>query len=79
MSALEHLFYLNEATIEEKVALARFYADTGVNKERGRKLIEEAVRVQPDNAEFKELEDRLGKSAASRPTGPKITIVRKRH
>jgi tetratricopeptide (TPR) repeat protein len=78
MSALERLFYMNEASIEEKVALARFYADTGVNKDRGRKLIDEAVRVQPDNEEFKKLKERLGKSDSERkPQGPKIQIVRK--
>ena len=77
MSALEHLFYMNEATVEEKVALASLYAETGVNKDRGRKLIEEAVRVQPDNAAFKEVKDRLGKAPV--PRAPGVVIVRKKH
>ena len=53
--------------------------DTGVNKDRGRKLIEEAVRVQPDNAEFKELKDKLGKAPSTKPAGPGVIIVRKKH
>ncbi len=77
MSALERLFFLNEATIEEKVALAQLYADTGVNKDRGRKLIEEAVRVQPDNAAFKGLKDKLGAAPAKKPAS--VIIVRKKH
>ena len=78
MSALERLFFMNEATIEEKVALATLYADTGSQTERGKKLMNEAVRVQPDNARFKELKARLSKAGGGNGNKGGVQIIRKK-
>jgi len=77
MSALERLFFLNEATIEEKIALATLYVDTGSHTERAKKLVAEAIRVKPDNPRAKELKARLGKlGGGANPGG--VTIIRKK-
>jgi tetratricopeptide (TPR) repeat protein len=77
MSALERLFFMNEATIAEKVALATLYVDTGSHTERAKKLITEALRVQPDNRRAKELKSRLAKVAGGSNKGG-VQIIRKK-
>jgi len=65
MSALERLFFMGEASLEEKVALAELYADSRSNVTRGRRLIEEALRRDPRNARYREIRDRLQKLGAT--------------
>jgi tetratricopeptide (TPR) repeat protein len=76
MNTLERLLQLGAATVDEKVALATLYVDTGNNIDRGRKLINEAVRVQPNNAAFRELRTRLLRAPGG---SPPVVIIRKRH
>lgn len=61
MSALERLFFMGDASLEEKVALAELYADSKTNVVRGRRLIDEALRREPDSPRLKELRSRLVK------------------
>lgn len=75
MASLERLIYLNEATLEEKVALAEIYADTGNQLERAKKLVAEALRHEPDAPRLKELAARLGKSRPA-PKKTSITILK---
>ncbi len=75
MSALERLFFMNEASLEEKIALATLCADTGSHLERARKLVAEALRVQPHNARAKILKGRLGKAPSAKKKGG-VTIMR---
>lgn len=65
MAALERLFFMNEASLDEKIALATLYVDTGSHTERAKKLVAEAVRVQPDKPGLKELKARVGKLPGS--------------
>jgi len=55
MDALERLFSQNEASTEEKVELSAMYGDTHINLERAKRLVEEALRRDPDNARYKEI------------------------
>ncbi len=71
MSTLERLFFLNEASLEEKVALAELYADAKLHTSRARKLIEEALRRDPGNARYKEIQKTLGRGAPH-SSGPQI-------
>lgn len=52
MTSLEKLYFIGEATAEEKVALAKMYAESKINLERGRKLIDEALLREPGKPEF---------------------------
>jgi tetratricopeptide (TPR) repeat protein len=63
IAALEKLFFMNEAGPDEKIALARFYADAGINLERGAKIVEEALKRDPQSTELKALRARLVKQA----------------
>lgn len=65
MSALERLLFMNEASIDEKVALAGLYADSASQVERGKKLIAEALRHEPKNGRYLEIQARLVKAAAA--------------
>lgn len=78
MSALERLFFMNEATIDEKVALATLYVDTGSHTERAKKLVTEAIRVNPDHPRAKELKTRLAKSGRGGDSKGGVTIIRKK-
>lgn len=75
MSALEKLLLLKEATPEERIALATLYADTGLNMDRGRKLVSDLLKNTPDDESLKELKKRLGRG---KPKG-QIQIIRTRH
>jgi tetratricopeptide (TPR) repeat protein len=75
MGALEKLLFMKEATPEERIALASLYADTGLNLDRGRKLVDEQLKNSPNDPELKELKKRLGRG---KPKGPVIQIMRKR-
>lgn len=77
MVVLEKLLLLNEAKAGEKVALARFYADTGANVERGKRLIDEQLKKDPKNPEYQKIKQRLLKLSA-REQGTGIIIMRHR-
>lgn len=71
--ALERLSFLGEASLEEKVALAESYAKGRRQLERGRKLMEEALRREPDNKRYKAIKDALVKASPKpKATGPVI-------
>lgn len=72
MSALERLFFMGEASIEEKVALAELYADSKINLARGRRLMDEVLRRDPTNAHYRQLRARLGRAATPKDRGPVI-------
>jgi tetratricopeptide (TPR) repeat protein len=65
MTALERLRNQNQASIEERVALAQLYADTRTNVERGKRLVEEALRRDPGNAHYKEVKAALQRVGGS--------------
>jgi tetratricopeptide (TPR) repeat protein len=71
LSAVERLVDLGEASLEEKVALADLYAKTRTKLDRGLKLIGEALKQDPANPEFldiqKELKKALPRKKASGP------------
>jgi tetratricopeptide (TPR) repeat protein len=62
---LEKLYKLGEASLEEKVALAELYADSKTNLERGQKIVDELLHLDPANAKYVSLK------AALTPTRPK--------
>lgn len=78
INQLEQLLYMNEITADEKVALARYYAETWANVERGKKLIAEALRRDPKNAEYKKIQAKLSKGAAGAKQGSGIIIMKHR-
>lgn len=65
LAALEKLFFLNEISADEKVALAGMYADTGLNLERGQQLIGEALKREPANADYRAIRAKLARAAGS--------------
>jgi len=64
ITALEALFLHNDIDAEEKVQLARYYAETWANVERGEKLINEALKKDPKNKEFLAIKAKLAKGNA---------------
>jgi tetratricopeptide (TPR) repeat protein len=77
MAALERLFFMGDASLEEKVALAEMYADSRTHLDRGHKLIAEALRREPTNARYKEVKARLGKQPGH--SGKPGIIIMKGH
>ncbi len=77
ISALEQLYFQNDITNEEKVQLARYYADTWSNVDRGEKIINEALRKEPKNAEYIAIKKKLAKGATPKKK-PGIQIIRGR-
>lgn len=75
MRTLERLLFLNEATLEEKVALAETYAESQTSLERGRKLIEEAIRREPENPRYRKIRAALGKPSGGGKQGG-VQIIR---
>jgi tetratricopeptide (TPR) repeat protein len=76
MGALEKLLFMKEATPEERRALAELYSETGLNLDRGRKLVDELLKATPDDADLKELRKKLGRDKP-KPQGPQVQIIRK--
>lgn len=75
MNTLERLFFQSEASLEEKVALAELYAELRMNLDRGRKLMDDALKRRPDEARFREIRQALIKAGArtgDAPKGPQI-------
>lgn len=71
---LEKLYRLGEASLEEKVALAELYADSKSNYERGRKIVDELLHLDPGNPKYVALKAALTPAAPKKkkPTGPII-------
>ncbi|MDP1824846.1 MAG: tetratricopeptide repeat protein [Archangium sp.] len=61
IDTLEMLFFQNDIDNEEKVQLARYYSETWANVERGEKLINEALRKDPKNADYLKIKAKLAK------------------
>jgi tetratricopeptide (TPR) repeat protein len=81
ISALERLFFMNQASIEEKVALAEMYAQTRTNVERGKRLMEEALRRDPNNTHYKDVRSLLTHAVSNGPSanpGPSVIIMKGR-
>ncbi len=80
MTTLEKLYFLSEASLEEKVALAELYAETKTNMERGRKLIDEALQREPGNPQYVAIKASLAKaepkSKPQKKKGSGIVILR---
>jgi tetratricopeptide (TPR) repeat protein len=72
---LERLTSLNEATVEEKAALANLYAQFETQLPRGKKLIDEALKREPQNPEYLRIQKAIDKATPKKkkaPTGPII-------
>ncbi|MHB8879151.1 MAG: tetratricopeptide repeat protein [Myxococcaceae bacterium] len=76
MSALEHLFFMNDASAEEKVALAELYAESHTNLDRAKKLIDEALRREPENTRYRQIKTAIGKVPGSGPKTGGIIIMK---
>lgn len=80
IATLEQLFFQSDITADEKVQLARYYAETWANVERGQKLIDEALRKDPKNAEYKKLRAKLmaGTAGKTKKKAGGIEIIKPR-
>lgn len=81
IDTLEMLFFHNDIDAEEKVQLARYYAETWANVERGQKLIAEALKKDPKNPEYLKIKAKLAKGNAGKKSsrgggGGGIQIIR---
>jgi tetratricopeptide (TPR) repeat protein len=76
MTALERLYFMGEATIEEKVSLAELYADASVQVDRGLKLISDALRRESENPRYLEIKQRLQKAGARTRVKKRPVILR---
>lgn len=76
MSALERLLLLDEASLEEKAALAELYAENHLHPTQARKLIDDALRREPKNARYKEISKTVSsafpKPVKRKPSGLEI-------
>ena len=76
VKVLEQLYLAGEAAAEEKVALAELYAESKRQLERARKLMEEALRREPDNPRYLAIKAAIEKATPKppkpKPTGPII-------
>lgn len=81
IDTLELLFFQNDIDADEKVQLARYYAETWANVERGQKLIEEALKRDPKNPEYLKIKAKLAKgNLGKKKSEGGIQILRgKRH
>ena len=79
IDTLEQLFFQNDIDAEEKVQLARYYAETWANVDRGEKLINEALKRDPKNPEYLQIRAKLVKQTAGlKKKKPGIQIIRGR-
>jgi tetratricopeptide (TPR) repeat protein len=76
MNTLEKLLFMGEASLEEKAALAGMYASSRTQVERGRKLIEEALRHEPGNEAYLATREALLKAAPPKQRGGGPVILR---
>lgn len=75
--ALEQLYFMGEASADEKVALAELYAGSKRQLERARKLIDEALRRDPRSERYKDIKAAIEKATVKpfkpkQPSGPII-------
>jgi len=79
METLERLYFLGEANIDEKAALAGYYVDFSMQLTRARQLIDEALRRDPENLRWKAIRAAIGKrgEAQQRQRGPSIIRPRR--
>ncbi|MGV3619970.1 MAG: tetratricopeptide repeat protein [Archangium sp.] len=77
ISALEQLYFTNESTLDEKVQLARYYADTWANVDRGEKIINEVLKKDPKNPDYLAIKKALAKGTVKKKK-PGIQIIRGR-
>jgi signal transduction histidine kinase len=71
--SLERLVEANEASLEEKVALASLYAQTRRRPDRGLKLIAEALKQDAGNPEYLDIQKELKKALPrKKKSGPII-------
>lgn len=79
IDTLEQLFFQNDIDSDEKVQLARYYAETWANVDRGEKLIAEALRKDPKNKEYLKIKAKLAQGNAGKTKKkPGIEIIRGR-
>lgn len=78
MSALERLLFMGEASVDEKFALVELYLDTGNNLDRARKMVDEALKVDPESVKARNLKARLQKAGGGPPKKPGIIILKGR-
>jgi tetratricopeptide (TPR) repeat protein len=72
-ATLEKLYKLGEASLEEKVALAESYVDSKSNFERGRKIVDELLNLDPGNPKYVALKAALTPAVKKKKsTGPII-------
>jgi tetratricopeptide (TPR) repeat protein len=71
IATLERLLLTQEATLEEKAALSKYYVDLGTNLGRGKKLIDEVMRHDPRNARYRIIQLRYGKPEVKKKLGGK--------
>jgi tetratricopeptide (TPR) repeat protein len=71
LSSLERLVEVRQATLEEKVALAELYAKTHLKAEQGLKLIGEALKQEPDNFQYLDIQKK-NLPRKKRSSGPVI-------
>nr|WP_225937478.1 tetratricopeptide repeat protein [Myxococcus sp. RHSTA-1-4] len=74
-ASLERLLTLGEATLEEKATLARLYSVLQTKVSQGLKLIDEALKREPGNAEYLQTQKALTAllpKPKKRPSGPII-------
>lgn len=74
IGSLELLVSQNEATLEEKVALADLYAQTHSKTEQGLKLIAEALKQDAGNFQYLDIQKEL-KKGLPRKKGPSGPII----
>ncbi|MFL5350315.1 MAG: tetratricopeptide repeat protein [Hyalangium sp.] len=75
LETLQKLYKLGEASLEEKVALAQMYADSGNHSERGLKIVDELLKREPGNPKYVALKAALAPAPSTvkkRFTGPII-------
>lgn len=78
IATLERLDRLGALSIPEKVALAALYADTWTHLDRGRALVDQALKREPKNPAYLAVRARLDKSKKVAPKAPGVVIIRGR-
>ena len=76
MSALERLYFMGDASLEQKIALAGLYADSRIQVDRGLKIVEEALRKDPAHPRYLELKARLKEAGARTRVKKRPVILR---
>jgi tetratricopeptide (TPR) repeat protein len=76
MDTLERLVAVGEATLEEKVLLADLYAQTRTRPEQGLKLIAEALKQDPGNFQYLDIQRDLKKALPKKKKASGPVIMR---